>query len=66
MNSELVQSLEHIARRGATLGELEMEIEKRRQILSDVEREGAWLYAWALVKRQRGSANPDAAKGTAP
>ena len=58
-----VQSLEHSARRGATLGDLEMEIEKRRQVLSDVEREGAWLYAWALVKRQRGSANPPRREG---
>jgi hypothetical protein len=66
VNGELAQSLEHSARRGATLGDLEAEIEKRRQTLSDVEREGAWLYAWALVKRQKGSANPDAAKGTAP
>ncbi len=65
MDRELFQSLEHRARRGATLDELETEIAKRRRMLSDVEREGAWLYAWALVKRHRGSHNPGAAKGTA-
>ena len=52
MDKQLYRNLEHIASGGATLGELEVEIDNRRRLLSDVEREGAWLYAWALVKRQ--------------
>jgi hypothetical protein len=52
MNKQLYERLEHIASGGATLRELETEIDNRRPLLSDVEREGAWLYAWALVKRQ--------------
>jgi len=38
--------------RGATLRELEAEIDKRRRPLTGDEREAVWLYAWALVKRQ--------------
>ena len=52
MNKELYRDLEHNASRGATLRELEAEIDNRRRLLSDIEREAAWLYAWALVKRQ--------------
>ena len=48
----LRESLECEAIRGATLRELEAEIDKRRRLLTDDEREAAWLYAWALVKRQ--------------
>jgi hypothetical protein len=33
------------AGRGATLRELEAEIDKRRRLLTDDEREAAWLYA---------------------
>ena len=47
MDKQLYRNLEQIACRGATLGELEVEIDNRRRLLSDVEREGAWLYAWA-------------------
>jgi hypothetical protein len=47
----LRESLECEVGRGATLRELEVEIDKRRR-LTDDEREAAWLYAWALVKRQ--------------
>jgi hypothetical protein len=52
MNKQLYERLEQVASGGATLRELETEIDDRRRLLSDVEREGAWLYAWALVKRQ--------------
>jgi hypothetical protein len=48
----LRDSLESEAGRGATLRELEAEIDKRSRLLTDDEREAAWLYAWALVKRQ--------------
>jgi hypothetical protein len=48
----LRESLESEAIGGATLRELEAEIDKRRRLLTDDEREAAWLYAWALVKRQ--------------
>jgi gamma-glutamylcyclotransferase (GGCT)/AIG2-like uncharacterized protein YtfP len=34
------------------LSELEAEIDKKGRLLNDVEREEAWLYAWALRKRQ--------------
>ena len=66
MNKQLCETLEHSASHGATLTELETEIEKRRQLLSDAEREGAWLYAWALVKRHRGSPNQDSPKEATP
>ena len=48
----LRESLECEAIGGATLRELEAEIDKRKRLLTDDEREAAWLYAWALVKRQ--------------
>jgi hypothetical protein len=48
----LRESLECEAGRGATLRELEAELDKRKRLLTDPEREAAWLYAWALVKRQ--------------
>lgn len=65
MNKQLYENLEHHASRGATLRELESEIENCRRLLSDVEREAAWVYAWALVKRPSGSPNPDSATGAA-
>jgi hypothetical protein len=64
MNKQLYENLEHDASRGATLRELETEIDNRR--LSDLDREAAWVYAWALVKRPSGSRNPDSAKDAAP
>jgi hypothetical protein len=64
MNKQLYENLEHDASRGATLRELETEIDNRR--LSDLDREAAWVYAWALVKRPSRSTNPDGAKGAAP
>lgn len=48
----LRESLERGVSGGATLSELEVEIDKRMRLLTDDEREAAWLYAWALVKRQ--------------
>jgi hypothetical protein len=48
----LRESLEREAIRGATLSELEAEIDKRRRPLTDDQREAGWLYGWALVKRQ--------------
>lgn len=60
MNKELYRNLEHNASRGATLRELETEIDNRRRILSDVEREAAWLYAWALERRGQHHDNPRA------
>ena len=47
----LRESLESEAIGGATLRELEAEIDKRRRLLTNEEREAAWLYAGALVKR---------------
>ena len=64
MNKELRGTLEHGASHGATLTHLEVEIEKRRQLLSDAERDAVWLYAWALVKRHRGSPNQDSREAT--
>ena len=58
MDKQLYRNLEHIASGGATLGELETEIDNRRRLLSDIEREGAWLYSRALVKRQESHPNP--------
>jgi hypothetical protein len=63
MNKQLYENLEQYASGGATLRELETEIDNRR--LSDLEREAAWVYAWALVKRPGWSPNPDGAKGAA-
>ena len=48
----LYEKLELEASRGATLRELNVEIDKASQILTEVQRGEAWLYAWALVKRQ--------------
>ena len=48
----LRESLEREAIRGATLRELEAEIDKGRRLLADHQRQAVWLYAWALVKRQ--------------
>lgn len=63
MNTQLYENLEHNASYGATLGELETEIDNCSALLSDVEREAAWVYAWALVKRPSGSPNRDSARG---
>lgn len=46
------EKLELEADQGTTLGELEDEIDRWASPLSDVERDKAWLYAWALRKRQ--------------
>ena len=48
----LYERLEHEASGGATLGELEAQIDEEARPLTDVEREEAWLYAWALRRRQ--------------
>jgi hypothetical protein len=48
----LYEKLEREASGGVTLRELEAEIDKQGRLLSDVEREEAWLYAWALRRRQ--------------
>jgi hypothetical protein len=48
----LYEELEHQASGGATLSELEAAIDKEGRLLTDVEREEAWLYAWALSRRQ--------------
>jgi hypothetical protein len=53
MNKQLLEQLEQMASRGAASRALENEIDQWR-FLSDVEREGGWLYAWALMKRQEG------------
>jgi hypothetical protein len=63
MNKELYENLEHDANCGATLRELENEINNCSLLLSDVEREAAWLYAWALVKRPGWSPDPDGTTG---
>ena len=49
----LYEKLEREASGGATLSELEAEIDKEGRGLNDVQREEAWLYAWALRKRQQ-------------
>jgi hypothetical protein len=50
----LYEKLELEADQGATLGELEVEIDKWAPPLTEVERDKAWLYSWALRKRQQG------------
>jgi hypothetical protein len=49
----IYEKLELEADQGATLGELEAEIDMWAPPLTDVERDKAWLYAWALSKRQQ-------------
>ena len=49
----LYEKLEFEADQGATLDELEAEIDRWAPPLTDVERDKAWLYAWALRKRQQ-------------
>ena len=61
----LRESLEREAIRGATLRELEAKTDKRSRLLSDDEREAAWLYAWALVKRQERRVLASAREGQA-
>jgi hypothetical protein len=63
MNKDLYRNLEHVASRGATLSELEAEIDNRRRLLSDVEREAAWVYAWSLVKRHENHPIPTERSG---
>ena len=48
----LFEKLEREAGGGASLSELEADIDKEGRLLTDVEREEAWLYAWALRKYQ--------------
>jgi hypothetical protein len=46
----LFKKLDRAATVGATLSELEAEVDGEE--LSDVEREEAWLYVWALHRHQ--------------
>ena len=46
----LFKKLEREANGGASLSELKAEIDREGRLLTDVEREEAWLYAWALRK----------------
>jgi hypothetical protein len=48
----LYEKLEHEAAGGASLSELHAEIDKEGRLLTAVEREEAWLYAWALRKHE--------------
>jgi hypothetical protein len=48
----LYKQLELHASRGASLRELENAIEEQGHLLDEVQREEAWLYAWALTKRE--------------
>jgi hypothetical protein len=48
----LYEKLEREADGGASLSELQAEIDKEGRLLTDVEREEAWLYAWALRRYQ--------------
>ena len=61
----LRESLECEAIRSATLRELEAEIDKRRRLLTNEEREAAWLYAGALVKRHERRVLASAREGEA-
>jgi hypothetical protein len=47
----LYEKLELMANVGATLGELEIEIDRSRP-RTETRREEAWLYAWACIKYQ--------------
>jgi hypothetical protein len=49
----LYEKLELETDQGANLAELESEIDKWAAPLTAVERDKAWLYAWALTKRQQ-------------
>jgi hypothetical protein len=51
-NQALYEKLERKVDGGASLSELEAEIGHESRLLTEVEREEAWLYAWALRKRQ--------------
>jgi len=48
----LYERLKREAGGGASLSELQAEIDKEGRLLTEVEREEAWLYAWALRKYQ--------------
>ena len=48
----LYEKLEREAGGGASLSELQAGIDKEGRLLTAVEREEAWLYAWALRKYQ--------------
>ncbi len=48
----LYEKLEREAGGGASLSELQSGIDKEGRLLTAVEREEAWLYAWALRKYQ--------------
>jgi hypothetical protein len=47
----LFEKLMREASGGANMRVLETEIDKQGRRLTDVEREEAWLYAWALRRR---------------
>jgi hypothetical protein len=47
----LFENLKREATSGANMRALETEIDKQGRRLTDVEREEAWLYAWALRTR---------------
>ena len=48
----LYEKLQREASGGATLRDLEVEIDTQGRLLTDVEQEEAWLYAWALRRCQ--------------
>jgi hypothetical protein len=48
----LYEKLKREAGGGASLSDLQAEIDKEGRLLTEVEREEAWLYAWALAKYQ--------------
>jgi hypothetical protein len=52
MRKALYEKLEHEASVGASMRALEAEIDKQGRLLTDVEREEAWLCAWALRRHQ--------------
>jgi hypothetical protein len=47
----LYEKLKREASSGANINALEAEIAKQGERLTDVERDEAWLFAWALRKR---------------
>jgi hypothetical protein len=67
MKEILFESLKREASSGANMRTLEAEIAKQGERLTDVERDEAWLFAWALKKRHErdllGSARRDRGYG---
>jgi hypothetical protein len=49
--ARLQERLQLMAESGATLSQLDAEIDHSSEPMSDTEREENWLYSWALVKR---------------